>query len=695
MLPAAENGPAPAPARELPRRILVLHGWDEKIAERMANWPTDTSTAKFLQTPLEWLGYETEFFDIGKQPLPAEPEVRWRAVIVDEDISVPNAREMDFARWLAKCKQRGLRILFLGAIPFSQKDTIDFLNSEFEIGGDGAPQRRMKELRADVAGDPIMQGETSVVPLGGGFSNLQAPRSARVLVSLRGKTETGREVRYDPVFLASWGGAWLDPCLARSANSIQSQFYADPYKFLSAWLGDRAAFPVPDTSTRDGRRIFYSHIDGDGFPTPADFRGHPVCAEIVRDRILKVFPFPITVSVIEADIRALVKGLDDASAARYADIARSIFALPNVRVASHSFSHPYVWEKRDPNPGTYDKPNMVLKESANYPEINLATEIRGSVEFINRELAPRDKQVELFFWPGNCRPGPDALRMVRDLGIENMNGGNTVRSHLYPGLSAIAPRVTFWDGEMQIHASNQNEFMYANGFGGPFFNGFQTLIETLEQTGTPRRIKPVNVYYHFYSAQRLGSLRSLEKIYRWCDGQKLHSITARTFADLTRDSYQTRILQTGAHRWLAVNEGHQRTFRLPQTAGVPDIAQCRGVTGWVREGDQIYLHTSGSKQTEIVLAAPGEKPTPHAWLAESSAEIRFREFSPQKFEFDAEDFRAVETVFAGLPANAACEVTVNESTSRLKADASGTLTLSLPARCHVILDATHARYATR
>lgn len=325
-------------------------------------------------------------------------------------------------------------------------------------------------------------------------------------------------------------------------------------------LNKSGPMPVPDVTTRDGRRLFYSHIDGDGFATPSSFKGHPLCAELIRERILKVFPFPITVSVIESEIRAQAAGYPTEQANRFADMARSIFALPNVQPASHSFSHPYQWDPKDPNPGIYTEPHMPLRPEIDYPVVDSVREIKGSIDYINETLLPKGKKVELMLWSGNCRPGEQALRVCRELGVENMNGGNTIVGRRYLGMAGIAARVMPWGDELQIHAANQNEFMYANGWTGPFFGGFADVIDTFERTDSQRRTKPVNVYYHFYSATSLSSLRASEKIHHWCAENDLHSVTALDYARIAKDAWRTRVFEKGPRHWVISNRGDLRTY---------------------------------------------------------------------------------------------------------------------------------------
>lgn len=660
-------------------------------------WPIDTAVSELLQTPLEWLGYEIEYLNIGKVPLPPVLPERFAGVIVDGEILIPSVQEHEVAAWLLEVKRQGRPLLFVGGFPFSREDVVTTVAEALGLRGTFESVPGLSEVTMEKVDTAITGYEVRVQPKARDFMDMRAPEGAKVVLSLKARNAEGTWMRYDPVFTTSWGGMWLDPFLAQRASADSSNYYVDPYALLAEWLRPLGIFPAPDTSTRDGRRIFYSHIDGDGFASVAEFKGHPVCAELVRDRVLKVFPMPVTVSIIESEIRGdSARAKVDREPPDLVELAREIYRLPNVQVASHSYSHPYIWEPLDPNPGLYPEPCLAMKNEPRFPALNLEREITGSVKYINETLLPEGKRCDLFLWSGNCRPGPAALRTVRELGLENLNGGNTIISRRYPGMAGIAPRTIEWDGELQVYASNQNEFMYANGFTGPFFGGFADVIDTFERTETPRRLKPVNVYYHFYSATYLSSLRALEKIYHWCAGQKLHNMTALEFTKMSRDSRNTRVIQLAPLHWKLVNEGRQRTFRLPAALGQPDLARSRGVAGWVTHGDQMFIHTTGSAETELVLTGAGRTSgKPHPYLVESSAEVKWQTFSPTRLELEARDLRPIDVIFGGLTPGLECQVTVNSASGKKSADASGQISLTLPAHSRITLTVPADAHAKR
>ncbi|MGC5098444.1 hypothetical protein ACPXA0_25940, partial [Escherichia coli] len=62
------------------------------------------------------------------------------------------------------------------------------------------------------------------------------------------------------------------------------------------------AIPVPDVTTEGGRRIQTSHLDGDGFPSKAEYPGSPFAVEVLQREIWDRYRFPVTVSVVEGEL---------------------------------------------------------------------------------------------------------------------------------------------------------------------------------------------------------------------------------------------------------------------------------------------------------------------------------------------------------------------------------------------------------
>jgi hypothetical protein len=676
-----------APLREVPRRIAVLHGGRLQENPR-SSVPADTLTAELLQGPLEWLGYEVEYIDAGKDPPPDLTPLRYRGIVIDEDLHLPVAHETAFADWLIDQRRHGLKLLFTGSIPFTREEAVRRLFRELALTGGNRPVAFDGPASVTSPDRSMISEDAPISSTVTGAHAVLAPRDAKVMLKVQGRDRKGSNQSIDPVFLTSWGGALL-------LRHLPEQSYRgmDLHAFVGSWIGTAKTFPAPDPTTRDGMRAFYSHFNGDGFTSRSAIDGSPLCAEVIRDRLLKTFPLPVTVSVIEADIEAQVSGQDPLAAPHSREVARSIFTLPNVQPGSHTYSHPFLWPDRDPA-GEEKRfaQNLDLKPWANYSAgIDVNREVCGSIEYMNRVLVPSDKQVEIMLWSGDCRPGAEALRLCRELHIENMNGGAVV-SPRFPGLVGTPPSHAFWDGEMQIYAAKQNEFQCAKERRAPFFESPENVIAGFQRTESPRRLKPVNPNGDFHDASYVSSINAKEKVFAWCMEQPLHAITAKQYAQMVRDASATVLYESGPGRWLISNAGHVRTFRLPATVDDPDIAASNGVTGWVRQGDWLYVHTRGQPVTELVVDA---KPAPHLRLAQCSAEIEFGRLDATRAEFQVADFRPVQASFAGAPPHAACELVVNGQPRRLQSDSRGMVILNLPATANVTLDFSAARLANR
>ena len=643
------------PGREVARRILVLYGYDPRVGEKPQMFPIDTLTASALQSHLEWLGYDLDYFDAG---VAAPPQVgpETAAIIIDGTLHVPVEREVPLADWMNNQRLKQVPILILGDIPFRDEVATKRWQRDFGVGGDLEPVRHLKTLDITQVDKTFFSSEVPLTARQQDFVRLIAPEGSEILLSLSGKDEVGGVYRYDPVFKANWGVALLTPYLTFNASGTQRFYYVEPYALISRWLGGRV-FPVPDVTTRMGRRLFYSHIDGDGFAMKSARTGQPTCAEIVRDNILQKYPFPVTVSVVESDIRGLAQNLKPADAPKYEAIARSIFALPHVEAASHSYSHPFWWDDADPNPGEYPSRFVPLLPEAKYDKLDLVKEIAGSVKFINERLLPPGKKAELMLWSGNCRPGVEALRITRELGLENMNGGDTTVSTLYPSLVNVAPRLMQWGDEIQVYAANQNEFMYAGGFSGPFYGGFAKVVDTFERTESPRRLKPVNVYYHFYSGITISAERALKKILDWCWAQPLHHITATEYARLVKDAHRATVRELEPGKWLLRSGAHLQTWRLPAAAGIPDMHSCSGVLGFKMEKDQLYVHTNGQPEVILKMApnAPGLR-MQHLFVSEASGALDVTEFSNATMIFSNKGTLPVRVVVGGAEPDGSTEL---------------------------------------
>ena len=681
------QGVSAGPVRPVARRILVIFGRVEAESETAAEFEDDTFAGTRLQMPLEWMGYELDYLDIGKVSPPADLDSRYCGVIFDENLSLPHAGEEWYVNWILRQVARGQKMLFCGQYPLQQDLQRDRLLTGLGLGGSFKQVTKPQEVRLRVLDPAMMNYEAPTRVHLAEIEDSRAPRNAKVYLSVVSRDETANAMQFDAVYTAPWGGALLDPYHTFQVSTEDQASLFDPFAYLNL-IWPAGAFPAPDATTRDGRRIFFSQIDGDGFNGVTSFAGSRNCAELVRDHILTKYPLPITASLIESIMRGLEDGQKGDEQPRLEEIARSIFALPNVQAASHSFSHPYVWiDHDDEYIPMYENRALVLKPEANVNGVDPEREVAGSIAYV-QGLLPPGRQCDLMLWSGNCRPGAAALKVCRRIGVENLNGGNTTISHRHPYLSNISPRVMTWEGEPQVFAAVQNEFVYTRNWKGPFFGGFRQVIDTFTMSESPRRLKPVNLYYHFYSAATPGALKALTDAYDWVLARPLHSMTAVSFAKTARDAWASKVYRAGPDRFLLCNEGHARTWRLPADGPVPDLNASRGVTGFVREAGSLYIHTDGRTMVELVLAA---SPEPRLHLESSTAEISFTRLDKSGADFKTTDLRpSYQVVLAGAAPRSAWQASINGTPSPLTADAAGRLEFLLPTQSVVKVDALPA-----
>ncbi|MCZ2090264.1 MAG: hypothetical protein LC129_12290, partial [Burkholderiales bacterium] len=176
-------------------------------------------------------------------------------------------------------------------------------------------------------------------------------------------------------------------------------------------------------------------------------------------------------------------------------------------------------------------------------------------------------------------------------GLLNINGGDTFISNAHPSLTAVGPLGIRKGGYLQIYAPITNENIYTNDWTGPYY-AYERVIETFRMTDTPRRIKPVGIYYHTYSASKPASLRALKKVYDWALAQPLHPVYPSEFIRKVQDFYDYAVAREGRGWRLRSSNGALRTVRLPAGLGQPELAASQGVAGAKPGPDGIYVNLS-------------------------------------------------------------------------------------------------------
>jgi polysaccharide biosynthesis protein PelA len=566
----------------IPRKVLFVHS--TLANEYQLRYEP---AVRLGSMPLNYMGYATEYTSIADLPL-KELSGQFAGVVVWLTAQATKDQTNSLTRWLARQVESGLPIALINP-------PVSLMSGP--LGGTLRMQNvAFKASNANidiVIQTPEIGFEAPPRPNPAEFFPLTNERAISWLtLSQNGKSQ-------EAVAITPWGGYALPGFSTIDLpGDVGIRWVLNPFSFLKQALR-LPDLPVPDTTTESGRRMLMIHMDGDGFVSRSELPGNPIAGEVVLQRVAKKYALPMTISVIEAELSP--SGLYPGLSPLAEKTAKEIYSLPNVALASHSYSHPFVWSKvnsSDANEGY----NLRIPGY----RFDAMREIQGSIRYIESRLAPVGKKVDMFFWTGDCIPGSDALGLTVEAGVMNMNGGDTdtVRSH--PTVTQIEglgiPRKTGF----QVFAPNQNENVYTNNWTGPFY-GFERVIETFELTESPRRLKPINIYFHTYLTTKAAGMRSLDKVFEFAMAQENTPVYVADYARKVNDFRRLAIAKTNGG-WRVRGSGFLRTLRLPAQMGWPDLQQSQGVAGFMKLRDEVFIHLSANTANLVLTDTPPSGP---------------------------------------------------------------------------------------
>jgi polysaccharide biosynthesis protein PelA len=687
-------GPGSADAQPtVPRTIITFYDSKENPDIRL------TRTHRYVEMPLNHLGLKFKFLDINRPlpPLKDLGDVRGVFTWFESD-RMPNP--LEFLSWADRLMDKKIKWVIFGNLGIQadtrgKKTPMPLVNRYLSRLG-LRTQESWKQVTYDVK---LVYHNKKMVGFERPYAGILPPfpqvyrldeTTTAILSANWGKDLAGKS---DLIVIGPQGG-YAAPGYSILDREDFHQWYLDPFEFFrQAFATDD--LPKPDTTTLSGRRMYYSHIDGDGWRNITEIEDYhdtrELSAEVVFLEALKPFPdLPVTLAPIAGDLDPTWYGTEE-----ILEQARKMLALPQVEAGSHTYSHPYFWnyykdyraekewgqflakkekpdspiakrfapflsvksiesgqasknkpkKKNDPIPHMYEEPRAYL----DYP-FDLEQEITGSIEFINK-LCPPGKKVKVLQWSGDTSPFPAALAKTREIKVLNINGGDSRFDSEFPSHSWVSPVGLQNEDQLQIYASASNENTYTELWKDKFY-GFQSLITTLKNTESPRRLKPINIYYHLYSGQKAASLNALVKNLRYAQGQEIAPVTTSHYAQIAEGFYSTRFIPLGPKTWRIENRGHLQTLRFDDAARLAvDMKKSQGVIGQRHFQGSLYVSLDTTRK-EPVLAlkdfSPEEKwPTAtHPYLVEGRWHIWNLEFPrKQQTTFSAQGFGDGEMVW--------------------------------------------------
>ena len=706
--------------RPVKREILAIY--DSRHEAR----PADTRLHRLAEMPLNWLGLKLTYADVNAGLPPLEEMARFRGVVTwfIEPLQDPTR----YLTWLDGVTAQGLRYACLGDVappepPGTETAVARILG---RLGLKPADQFVTVTHKSHItAQDPDMTGfERPVDRALPEFRVIESMSTvARVHLAASVPEQEGN-VTSVLVATGPAGGYAADAfTIFYDATADRARWILNPFAFFKSALGGER-FPVPDVTTLSGRRMYFSHIDGDGWNNISEIEGYreaqATATEVILREVIEPYPdLPVSVGLIAGDA---IKDIGGTERAR--QLAQSLYALPQVEVASHTYTHPFAWlffeaykradelalieKAAHPERSVMDRVRSILYRvagkleesetqnryiagSADLPRsylkepFDLDREVQGALD-VSSALAPPGKKAAIYLWSGDAEPFEAAIKATRKAGVRNMNGGDNRLDAEFPSVFYVPPIARTVGAERQIYAANSNENTYTNNWRGPFY-GQQALTETLKNTEQPRRLKPFNLYYHMYSGEKPGSLAAIKSIVSLARASNVIPVAASEYAAIADDFFAAEIQQVDASSWHVAKRGALQTLRFDDASAIDiDDLRSTGVLGATRHEGSLYVTLDPAVEPAIVTIRPMDsEPQPlgpgETRLIESRWQLSGLKREACGFSVTARGYGAGDMVWQTAPGQA-FDVEVSRRGARLTsaratADATGRIDTQL------------------
>jgi polysaccharide biosynthesis protein PelA len=537
---------------------------------------------------VEYMGFVPEYLDLAKEALPTGVLKGRYAGIVSWPMGPYPLPSL--APWLEKQLDDQVPLVFLGMPPVALSSTMQqamgiTVSTQFNASSAAVATR-----------DQLIKPERQISRRIDSFALLTKSIDPGNTVHLGYEDKNLQST--DMVVTGDFGGYAWAPAVVQVGLDYETLWIVEPFAFLRKAL-KLPNVPMPDVTTENGKRIWLAHIDGDALPSWAEMPGKRLGADVIYDEILKPYELPHSVSIVEGEMTQFDAYADRRG--RMFSTIRKTFALDNVELASHTYSHPFKWSAV----GDYQKSgkyNLAIEGYRYSPE----RETQGSIDFIDSELAPPGKRTQIMLWSGDGLPGEAELAILDKLGIPNMNGGLTVATNANKSMTLVGPMARPMGDYVQVYAPIMNENVYTNNWLGPF-DGFKRVVETLAITDVPRRIKPINIYYHFYAGTKISSMKALRDVYDWTLTQDIYPIYGSDYARKVPDHRNIGVARYLTGEWKVSRLGNVRSLRVLDSKHYPELPTSLGIVGSRQLHDGVYLHTDGADSVSFKITQQSPK----------------------------------------------------------------------------------------
>jgi len=589
------------------REVLTLI--DESKNDRMV-----LSAHQHGAMVFEYLGYIQKLHNINKGLPDVEKMKHYAGVVIwlSRDYESP----IKLINWVLALHKEGIKVAFAASFGSSvdgmllKQLGIDMYDGDTALSNKKTIIQRDKMIGFEI--EPSL-GDSSI------YLN---PSNAKPLLTY----EDSNKLRSVPSAITPWGGYAIFESFMFELND-ENLWVINPFEFFAQALRLENLL-VPDVTTQNGNRLLFTHIDGDGIMNYVESNPELFSGDMILNEILKPYKIPHSVSIVGAEV--MPDGLYPELSEQLVAVAKKMYSLENVEAATHTFTHPFIWKKIQ-NGNLSDEYRLKVK---NY-DFSLDRELSGTLAYINEELMRSDRpKAKTVYWSGDCAPMEDVLAYTYKNNILNINGGYTVISNANPWLTNVSPLGLERGEYYQIYTGAQNENVYTNDWLGPFW-GFKKVVQTFELTNSPRRFKPINVYYHHYSGSKTASINALKYIFDWALKQDVMPIFTSEYIPKVMDFYTASMAKENGSSWLVDGMRELKTLRMEEKNGGVDLDKSSSVLGLKHFENHTYISLNeGVKHTlKIDKNADYKK---RSYLVSSNAKVveHRRESKNQTIKFE-------------------------------------------------------------
>lgn len=534
--------------RLAPRKLLaVISGTP---AQQM-----DQELFKHAAMPLEYLGLALDYWYVDQLPLPIEPLVGRYAGVITWLTEDRLGRYESLCSRLRTEVDAGLPVVFMGHLPAG-------VACQNVVNYEGELQPTTRALKLGKAHEQL--GRPSNAPVvGSGTPDVRVSKDGKAWLTLSDENN-----QFHPVAIGPWGGYALYPHVMSESASGRHEWLLDPFSFFKAALR-LPTQPVFDLTTENGRRLGIIEVRGDRL-----FAKDEHGVEVI-DRLrawIEKNTAPVTVGIIEAE----------ATTEDQRSKVRQLAAMPQIRLASHTYSHPFYWGIFEGKTDADQQPYRYSIFMEGYAA-EMTRETAGTLPFMQL-MAPQSPR--LLIWSGDGKPGPAALAAAEKGGLPHYGGGGLSWQSGTLSLADLSPglRPTQWG--TQVLTPLVGEPLFAQLWYGEALN-FGKISEWNRELDLVRRLRASSISFHADALLHAHGAEFLDQLAEEQRKENVLSVWLDEYSQRVRAFQTASIARDLNGNWLLFGDA-LRTVRLPASEIIPEIST--DVVGYSDRDTDRYIY---------------------------------------------------------------------------------------------------------